>query len=197
MATMESRAVVEPRLRPLTVADLAELPAELPSGPVLYELDNGRLITMSPPGFEHASIESNIVIALGEQGQRKGYGKVCSGEGSLVLWRNPDRVVGMDVAFIASSSLPVSLSKEGYLETMPELVVEVLSKNDTRAYIQRKVDDYLTAGVRIVWVANPQTQTLTEHRKDREAKTFAASDTVTLADLIPNFSLPVSEVFAE
>ena len=47
--------VADPIPRLFTVADLAALPDELPSGPVHYELDNGRLITMPPPGYDQAS----------------------------------------------------------------------------------------------------------------------------------------------
>jgi hypothetical protein len=42
---------VQPACRPLTAADLEAFPAEIPSGPIDYELDNGRLVLiMAPPG---------------------------------------------------------------------------------------------------------------------------------------------------
>ncbi len=60
-------------------------------------------------------------------------------EVGIVLWRNPDRVVGADVVFVAKKSLPIQRTKEGYLETIPELVVEIRSKNDSLKYVERKV----------------------------------------------------------
>lgn len=96
-----------------TVADLAELPSELPSGPVIWELDNGRIVPISPPGDLQGAVESNLVIALGNQGQARGLGKVRSGEVGIVLWRNPDRVVGADAVFISNASLPVRRSPAG------------------------------------------------------------------------------------
>ncbi|MDZ4781537.1 MAG: Uma2 family endonuclease [Planctomycetia bacterium] len=182
-----------PRL--MTAADLAELPAELPSGPVHYELDDGVLISMSPPGFLHGSVESGIVAALRQQGEDRGHGLASCGEVGIVLRRNPDRVVGADAAFISSAQLPVQLTPEGYLETIPALVVEVVSKNDTRKYLARKVNDYLRAGVQCVWVVDPQSKSLTEHRANTEARTFDASATVTLADLIPDFELALAGLF--
>jgi len=47
-----------------TAADLTELPSELPSGAVRYEIDNGRLISTPPPGDEHGAIEANFAFAL-------------------------------------------------------------------------------------------------------------------------------------
>ena len=48
LATAPPQTATGPRL--LTAADLAVLPSQLPSGPVLWELDNGRLVVMAPPG---------------------------------------------------------------------------------------------------------------------------------------------------
>src|SRR5947209_18961416 len=97
---MPSSAPVEAPARPLTVADLAALPAELPSGPVRFELDNGRLIVMPPPGDLHGAVDAKLQAELVYQGERRGLGKARS-EVGVILWRDPDRVVGPDAVFIA------------------------------------------------------------------------------------------------
>ena len=99
MAVVNSRPPIEAVPRSFTAADLAEMPRELPSGPVRYELDNGRLIAISPPGHIHGQVEINIAIALRESGKKQGRCEVSGGESGILLWRNPDRVVGADVVF--------------------------------------------------------------------------------------------------
>ena len=183
------------RLRQFTAADLAKMPAELPSGPVQYELDDGRLVAMSPPGHKHGDLEYRIAKQLGDAVDPQQLGKIYTGETGIVLWRNPDRVVGADIAFILRESLPVKESREGYLETMPDLVVEVASKNDTAAYLERKANDYLRAGVRIVWVADPEMKTLTEYRRDAQPRVFAETETVALPEIIPGLQLVLNDVF--
>jgi Uma2 family endonuclease len=178
-----------------TVADLAVLPSDLPSGPVLYELDNGRLITMPPAGNLHGAIETKFAGALLYEGEKRGLGKARCGEVGIILWRNPDRVVGADAVFIANSSLPLRQSPEGYLETIPDLVVEIRSKNDTLAFVQRKVEDYLTAGVRVVWVADPDKRSVTAHRRGQEPQVLSEGDTLTVEEIIPGFKLSVKEIF--
>jgi Uma2 family endonuclease len=195
MVIADPRPPVEAVLRPFTAADLAELPRDLPSGPVHYELDNGRLVAMSPPGHKHGKIEARIAAKLIEAGESTGFGEVSSGEIGIVLWRNPDRVVGADIAFVRRESLPVKESREGYLETIPDLVVEVASKNDTAAYLDRKANDYLRAGVRVVWVADPQAKSLTENRRDVQPRVFAETETVALPEIIPGLQLALQEVF--
>lgn len=193
MTTAFDRPLIESGAKLLTAADLCSLPTDLPSGTVDYELDNGRLLTMVPPGDIHGSVQANIVTELKIQGERKGHGKARS-EVGIVLWRDPDRVVGADAVFIANASLPIERSPEGYLQTMPELVVEVKSKNDSGAYIQRKVDDYFAAGVRVVWVADPDKKAVTVFSADSDPQMYA-EDSALRSEFIPGFQVRVETIF--
>src|SRR5690349_4622581 len=127
--------------RRFTAADVAALPTQLPSGPVRYELHHGRLITMAPAGGEHGFVEGNLVAALKVQGEFNGLGKAGGGEIGIVLARDPDHVYGADTLFVSNARLPIRYSPEGYLETIPELVVEVRSKNESLPSLQRKAAD--------------------------------------------------------
>lgn len=106
-------------------------------------------------------------------------------------------MVGADAAFIINASLPIRRSPEGYLETIPDLVVEMVSKNDTRSYVAQKVSDYLSAGVKVVWVADPSSRAITEHRPEVPPRVYAAEDTLTVEDLIPGFRMQVADAFVE
>jgi Uma2 family endonuclease len=138
--------MVQPVDRLLTAADLEAFPTELPSGPIDYELDNGRLVLVAPFTCERSAVRTNIMARLMWDGARYGHGKGF-GRVGIVLWRNPDRVVAPDVAFVANKSLPVRTSPEGYLEAIPVFAGEIRSKNDSIASMQRKVEHYLQAGV--------------------------------------------------
>jgi len=183
--------------RLLTMCDLAALPAELPTGSVRYELDNGRLIIMPPSGDPHGSVEAKFTGAFLYEGERRGHGKVWCGEIGIVLWQNPDRVVGADAIFIAKDHLPVRRSPEGYLLTIPDLVVEVLGKNDSFVTMEPKVKDYLKAGVLEVWVADPASRCVLTYRKEKEPIEYSGSDCLAVEDIIPGLRLSVAEVFGE
>lgn len=170
------------------------MPSTLPSGDVRYELYDGRLVLMSPPGFRHGRAGAEIAARLHLLGEQPGHG-LATDEVGVLLRRNPDTLVGADLAFIAAKSLPVRLSPEGYLETIPELVVEVRSKNDTGPEVESKVREYLAAGVELVWVADPDARTVTAHRPNQSSQVFAATDTLTADPVIPGFAVPVAELF--
>jgi Uma2 family endonuclease len=197
MATVTNSAsspIFQPGPRLLTAADLAAMPTELPSGPVDYELDNGRLVLMSPTGRPHGKVQSAITSALHHQGELRGYGE-SSVETGVILWRNPDRVVGPDATFVTTRSFPVRESPEGYLETIPELIVEVRSKNDTDVEIATKVADCLKAGVLAVWVIEPLNKRVIEHRSGQPSRTLEIMDALTCEDIIPGFRLALTDLF--
>lgn len=189
----------EPLARParlLTAADLAHFPDELPSGPVDYELDNGALIMMMRPSGRHAGLQAIIAGELYAQGQKLGHGLVKT-EPGLILWRNPDRVVGPDVAFFAKGIFPLKESAEDYYETIPSLVVEVRSKNDGRPFLDRKVNDYLQAGVPVVWVVDADSKQVLIMRAGQPAQVLDATQTLSAEEIIPDFRLPLADLFRE
>ncbi len=182
-----------PRVRLLTVADLAALPDTLPSGSVSWELLDGVPILMSPPGYRHGRSAARFVGELLSQCEDRGLGEVGD-EVAVILRRNPDRVVGADAVFLLPASLPPRLSPEGYLETIPEIVVEVRSKNDTGPEVVAKVGEYLAAGVKAVWVADPDDRSVAVHMPDAAPVVFGTTDTLT-SPLLPGFSVPVDRLF--
>jgi len=180
--------------RLLTIADVAALPSELPSGKVRYQLDYGRLVIMPPPGDIHGCSDARVIGELMQQGQIPGHGEARA-EVGLILGRNPDRLVTFDAAFITKASLPVRRSQEGYLETIPELVSETRSKNDTIPEIERKVAEYHQAGVRVVWLLDPFTHTITIYRRGQQPVVLQTNDVLTVPDLIPGFQVVVRDLF--
>jgi Uma2 family endonuclease len=137
-------------------------------------------------------VSGNLIHHLKGQGEARGLGKARA-EVGIVLRRNLDRLVGADAAFITNASLPLRYSPEGYLETIPELIVEVRSKNDTWAEIRRKAAEYLAAGVHVVWVPDPEARTVTEFRANQPERVYQETDTLTIDDVIPGFALLVRD----
>ena len=181
-----------PRL--LTAADLAKFPTSLPDGDVRYELDDGVLVVMAPPGGDHGRKQNKVCVLLTNEAESKGLGHAY-GEVGIVLRRGPDRVPGADAAFLTADQLPARYTREGYLETIPKLVVEIRSKNDATPEIESKVGEYLAAGVVEVWVLDPDLQTIAKHRLDG-VRTFGSGETLA-SDLLPDFNVPVALFFAD
>jgi Uma2 family endonuclease len=194
VVTLPPPSTPPPQERLLTIEDVAALPSSLPTGDVKYELDDGKLVIMAPPGDFHGAAQLKLGSELLLQGERQGHGKART-EVGVILRRNPDRLVGPDVVFVRNRSLPIRLSPEGYLETIPDLVAEVRSKDETQPQMERKVDEYLRAGVTVVLVSDPVARTITAYRQAQAPQVFSAADTLIVPDVIPEFQVAVAALF--
>ncbi|MFO0824063.1 MAG: Uma2 family endonuclease [Gemmataceae bacterium] len=177
----------------LTAADVAKLPRTLATTDVKYELHDGRLIVMAPPGGIHGRRQARFTRYLVSEGEERGHGEAFA-EVGLLLRRKPDHLLGPDAAFVTTAQLPAQLTPEGYLLTVPSLIVEVRSKNDTDREIDEKVRAYLEAGSVVVWIADPETRTVTAYLTNQEPAVFGPADTLTADGVIPGFAVPVANL---
>jgi Uma2 family endonuclease len=171
----------------------AEQLIKLPRGRFRYELVRGELLTMSPAGEEHGAITANLTAELYRYVKENRLGVVYGAETGFKLERNPDTVLAPDVSFISRDRVG-QISKQ-YREGAPDLAVEVISPNERRNRIEKKVGQWLQLGARLVWIVNPQTKSVTVYRPDGSVRVLSKSDELTGDDLIPGFTISVSDVF--
>ncbi len=176
--------------KPWTAAELGRLPEGW-----RYEIDEGKLIIMAPAGFAHNDITTNVVLLLGPFARAQKLGKVLTNELGVLLSRNPDILRGLDVAFYSNERLAHIKDKSGFPEVPPDLAVEVHLPSEPD--MERKVRQYLEAGVRSVWVIDPQTRSLTIHRPGQESVTLSDPATTVLEPVLPGFSCHLAEIFGE
>ena len=159
------------------------------------ELVRGEVRTMAPAGFEHGAVIMNLAVPLGAHVKAHGLGVVLGAETGFVLKRNPDVVRGADVAFVQASRIPAGRLPVKFWEGAPDLAVEVVSPDDTLNEVEEKVEDYLDAGTRLVWVVDPRRKTVTVHRPGAQPVVLRAGDALDGADVVPGFSLDVIAAF--
>jgi Uma2 family endonuclease len=110
-------------------------------------------------------------------------------------WK-PGRIRRPDVSFIAAGRLPsLEERSEGYVTIPPDLAVEVVSPNDRVGELDEKVDEYLRAGVRLVWVVRPAARAVQVFRGDRSESWLWAADELSGEDVLPGFRCTVDELF--
>ena len=187
MSRWGAMATVE---RVTTAEQLLELP-----GLGRCELLRGELVMMTPAGAEHGGIAADVAAALGTFVKRHRLGRVFGAETGFQIARDPDTVRAPDAAFVRAERIGPLLSR-GFFQGAPDLAVEVVSPNDRASEVLAKVQDWLDAGSRQVWVIDPQTRTVTVYRSRREISVLQASETLRAEDLLPGFTLPLAEVFA-
>jgi Uma2 family endonuclease len=102
-----------------------------------------------------------------------------------------------DVCFISWERLPEDeLPDEAIAGVVPELAVEVLSERNTRKEIERKLKDYFQAGVRLVWLVDPRTQTALVHTSVARSRKLSGEQALGGGELLPGFTLSLKDLFA-
>jgi Uma2 family endonuclease len=158
------------------------------------ELVRGELRTTGPSGFDHGAVAINLSGLVTSHVKQYKLGNVVMKTG-FILARNPDVVRGPDVAFVQAARIPASGRPAKFWEGAPDLTVEVVSPSDTIEEVEEKVDDYLAAGTRMVWIVNPRRRTITVHRPGSNPVVLRETDTLDGQDVLPGFQCGVREAF--
>lgn len=159
-----------------------------------YELLHGRLRIMAPAGDVHGDMAMGVGGWMRVHADQNDLGKVFATETGFILETNPDLVRAPDAAFVKQERLSIGM-KGRYFPAAPDIALEVVSPNDTASDVQDKIQDWLTHGVRLVWVVDPKSRTLTVYRPDGTANVLKPKDTLSGEDVLPGFAYPLAKLF--
>ena len=175
----------------LTADDLLRLYSKGVRG----ELIRGELCKTMPTGQEHGEIVVNLTILLGTFAKSRKLGRMTASDAGVWLERDPDTVREPDIAFFSAQKMPLGTRVTGYAEMVPDLVIEVVSPNNSLQEVNDKALMWLSYGVRLVWVVNPDSRSVDVYREGRVASTLSESDALDGLDVLPGFTCAVSDVF--
>ncbi len=187
-----SRVLMDPLPGHATEADLIEAERRYHR---LYELVDGTLVEKAV-GFQ----ESILAIVLGGALSRfvisRNLGVVTGADGMVRLF--PGLVRGPDVAYASWDRFPGrKLPEELIPDLAPDLVIEVLSKSNTRPEMKRKRGEYFAAGVLLVWEVDRKRRIVSLYTPDGAVTVLKESQRLDGGDVLPGFTLELSELFAE
>jgi Uma2 family endonuclease len=159
-----------------------------------YELIDGELIIMPPSSNKNSRISSKVLFYLMDYNVKHDAGHIMMADGGYSM--GDGTVLIPDVSFVSKESSPEP-PPDGY--GPPDLAIEVISPSETPRMVTKKTERYLQAGTVIVWNIHPDDKVVEVWRKAEDGgmhvQSFAEDDTLSDSDLLPEFSLAVSEIF--
>ena len=168
-----------------------------------FELIHGERVQIMPPLAGHSYIVNLLYKLLMQFLAKNPVGEVFV-EVPFVLpdtdtgrWVKGSRVP--DVAFFAADRLKSYMEQTSDWQNkpfmiVPDLVVEVVSKNDSYSDVTEKVELYLQDGVRLIWVIDPHRRKVVVHEGSSQM-TLSADDTLSGGEVAPDFSVSVGALF--
>jgi Uma2 family endonuclease len=160
-----------------------------------FELVRGEVVEVPPPKPEHARVCMKVGWIFENYGVASGYG-YCLFESAVSTERGPDTVRGPDICFYSHARWPESKVGTGLPPVPPDLAVEVVSPTNRPGEMQRKVTEYLEAGVLLVLVVDPARRKAALYRAGEVFPTILSENEV-LENLpeLPGFVCSLADFF--
>jgi Uma2 family endonuclease len=156
---------------------------------------DGTLVIMPPTGGTSGNRNFHVYPHFAQWIKDEGGG---FGFDSSTLFRLPNGAIRMpDLAWVARERY-LDLSedeREGIVPLAPDFVVELRSPTDGLDTLKNKMNEYVRAGVRLGWLIDPQTETVTIYRDDGSTETLDRPETVEASAVVDGFRLPMARIW--
>ena len=145
-------------------------------------------------GYEESEIACLLIMFLNNFVRPRKLGIVTGADGTVRLF--PGLVRIPDVAFASWSCFPEGRRPKARIPHIaPDLVVEVLSKGNTKPEIAKKLGEYFGAGVRLVWLVDVRKRTVRVHTAVDQSVLLKDGQSLDGGAVLPGFVLRLNELF--
>lgn len=155
------------------------------------ELIDGEAVVMPPTGGWAASAQGKLFLTLSRWREQTGDGGLLLQDVFVTMPKG--QYLAPDIAWWSESRLP-PLSK-GAIESVPDLVVEVLSPATRANDLGVKRELYLDSGVSELWLADPGSRTVTCVRAGVEGSVSIGEAGTLDSELLDGFTLNLADLF--
>jgi Uma2 family endonuclease len=157
------------------------------------ELVEGTLVEKAI-GYEGSEIAGLLLTFLNNFVRPRKLGIVTGADGTIRLF--PGLVRIPDVAFASWGCFPDRKRPKARIPQLaPDLVVEVLSKGNTKTEMAKKLGEYFGAGVRLVWLVDPRKRTVRVHTAVDQFALIKEGQTLDGGAVLPGFVRRIDELF--
>src|SRR5215212_5819800 len=157
--------------RQVTIEEFAKMPLQ-----GIWELIDGEPIELSPAAGRSGWISATIVALLANHVRQSRLGWAFSAGTGFVLFEDRQTVRSPDAAVVLSNRL--AELPDSFVPMAPDLAVEVLSPSDSTSEVIAKIAMYKEAGVPLIWLVDPDKETVTIIAAGRSTRVVKKVDTL-------------------
>jgi Uma2 family endonuclease len=156
---------------------------------------DGTIVIMPPTGGTAGNLNFRLYPHLAQWIDGRGGG---FGFDSNTIFRLPNGAKRMaDVAWVEGERYRALTKEErdGVLPLAPDFVIELRSPTDALDVLKNKMNEYMRTGVRLGWLIDPQTETVTIYREDTSLETLDRPEVVEAETVVEGFTLPMARIW--
>lgn len=157
---------------------------------------SGELVIMPPTGGETGARNSSLTGQLWFWNRQTQLGRTFD---ASTGFRLPDGSIrSPDAAWVAQQrwqSLSVA-QRQGFVPPCPDFAVELKSATDDWRELQVKLQSYITNGLRLGWLIDPQAHLVLIYQPEQPVLTVKAPTQLTGDPVLPGFVLDLTELFS-
>lgn len=174
----------------------AEELLRLPDDEWRYELVEGRLVRMSLIGWGHGQVVMALLRAVKGFVEEHHLGEVFATVTGFCISPEGERdtVLAPALAYVRAGRA-LAARTQGYPHLAPDLVAEVVSPSQGRSEMGVKAQRWLSAGVQLVWIVEPETRSVDVWRGGRLVNILTVEGELTGEDVLPGFVVAVADLF--
>lgn len=160
-----------------------------------YELVDGELVERKM-SWDSTRIGGRMYRFLDVYGDETGIGRAAPSDAGYQCFPGaPNKVRKPDASFVRLDRLPSQQKVKGWCRIAPDAAAEVVSPNETYSEVEDMVEEYLEAGVQLIWIINPPTRSVRVHRPDGTVTDLGENDELTGENVLPGFRCRVADLF--
>ena len=159
-----------------------------------FELEHGEVVELPRPGEREGFVCGSVGTILSDYTFRRRKGYVCGNNTGFILERDPDTVRGPDVVLYDQVRRYDDLNPR-YSDRPPTLAVEVLSPNDKWGKVTRRITQFLSRGIAVIWLVDPEGRSVTVYRPNQLPQVFEGNDELAGEPELPGFRSCVADFF--
>ena len=184
--------------RTMTVEDLLAMPDDgVERWLIRGELRENPGNDMNRRNPDHSGVMTRVASRLDRwlETQPAPRGRVYTGDAHFKL--RPDSLtgVGIDVAYVSAELRARTPKGRKVIEGVPVLAVEIYSPSDVHADLSEKIQEYLDAGVKLVWLVDPAFETVQVYSKNAEPQLFNRTQQLSAEPHLPGLVIAVADLF--
>jgi Uma2 family endonuclease len=163
----------------------------------LHEIPSEKPMTVRNRFHSRLLMKMGTELEMWLRTQPSPKGGIFGGEAGFLLRRNPDTIVGIDIAYVDSPTLSKQTNETTLIDGVPILAIEIMSPSDRREDLTAKIREYLSVGVAYVWTVDPDFKYITAYRPNENPQLYTLDSEITAEPQLPRLRIQINSLFEE